>query len=94
MNIKKERCPKSCDGQLIFIHCLYLVYNTCLFVKTALYVVHNIKCVHLPCFLAFQVFVLLSASLVLFGMESPKGFVRHMLHVLHDIDKREACRRS
>lgn len=58
MNINNGWCPKSCDGQLIFIHCLYLVYNTRLFVKAALYVVHNIKCVHLPCFLAFQVFVL------------------------------------
>ncbi len=51
MNINNGWCPKSCGGQLIFIHCLYLVYNTCLFVKTALYVVHSIKCVHLPFFL-------------------------------------------
>lgn len=49
-----------------------------------------IKCVHLPCVLAFQVFVLFSVSLVSFGMESPKRVVHHILHVLHDVDQREA----
>lgn len=48
------------------------------------------KCVHLPCVLAFQVFVLFSVSLVSFGMESPKRVVHHILHVLHDVDQREA----
>lgn len=76
----------------LFLYIAFTLYTTRLFVKTALYVVHSIKCVHLPCFLAFQVFVLFSASLVSFGMESPKGVVRHMLHVLHDVDQRAACR--
>lgn len=46
------------------------------------------------CFHAFQVFVLFSSSLVLFGMESPNGVVCHMLHVLHDVDQRETYRGS
>lgn len=33
-------------------------------------------------------------SLVSFGMESPKRVVRHILHVLHDVDQREAYRGS
>lgn len=48
----------------------------------------------LAVFLAFQVFVLFSVSLVSFGMESPKRVVHHILHVLHDVDQREAYRGS